>query len=74
MDVSVKAGFHLLLLLLFILIYLLGNPSNTSAPYPALSSSHTEYIEKLNAFAMLFLWWAKLIDFAVTATVIENIC
>lgn len=73
MDVSVKAGFHLLLLLLFILIYLPGNPY-TSAPYPALSSSHTEYIEKLNAFAMLFLWWAKLIDFAVTATVIENIC
>lgn len=73
MDVSVKAGFHLLLLLLFILIYLLGNPY-TSTPYPPHSSSHTEYIEKLNAFAMLFLWWAKLIDFAVTATVIENIC
>lgn len=55
---SVKEGFHLLLLL-FILIYLLCNPY-TSAPYAPLSARYTEYIEKLNAFAMLFLWLSEI--------------
>jgi len=37
--------------------------------------SRNKYIGKLNAFALAFVSVVtKLIDFAVTATVIENIC